>query len=434
MIKDVSILVLAGGESRRFWPLPHKLTLQFGQNTTVLKYLLKQLQKLPVKQILVVTSAKTDLDLDERSIKLITQQGQGQGAAILSADNHLDQGPVLVLNADDVVEAKLFKTILKTADLDHNLIVGFKTHSYLPAGYLVLDGKKIASVHEKPGAGREPSDYVKLVCDFFVNGQKLIASLAKVKAKNPDTHYEETLSWMMQNGEQFELLEYSGRYLPLKYPWQTLEVMEYFLSQIKNSRIHKTAQIHQTASLSGPVILEKNARILENAKIQGPTIIGEGVVVGNQVLIRGSMIGENTVVGFSSEIVRSWVGADCWFHDNYIGDSVISNHCTFGSGAVLANLRFDENLIKSAVKGIYTNTGRQKLGAMVGVGVRIGVGALLMPGVKIGKNSIVGPGVVLNTDVEENRQLLIKQQLEITDNLLSNIHDRQKFRKQIVHK
>jgi bifunctional UDP-N-acetylglucosamine pyrophosphorylase/glucosamine-1-phosphate N-acetyltransferase len=204
--------------------------------------------------------------------------------------------------------------------------------------------------------------------------------------------------------------------------------MGYFLNTITKSRIHPHAKIDKSAKISGPVIIEKNVRILEGAKISGPAFISEGTIIGNQTLIRSSSIGQNTVVGFASEITRSYIADECWFHNNFVGDSVIGPNSSFGSGAVLANLRFDEGIIKSQVSGVEMSTGKQKFGAVIGTGVRVGVGALLMPGVKVGQNSMVGPGVILTKDLNENLRCLVKQQHEISDNRVSNIHDRQKFR------
>ena len=60
-------------------------------------------------------------------------------------------------------------------------------------------------------------------------------------------------------------------------------------------------------------------------------------------------------------------------------DSIIGNNCGFGAGAICANLRLDEKKIEE------TN----KLGAILGDNIRIGVNTSLMPGVKIGSNTMI---------------------------------------------
>lgn len=433
MSESPQLVLLAGGKSKRFWPLGDKLGLKFF-NRSFLDHQLQVIKRGGFIDPVVVVNAEVKGMIEDEKVTIVTQKGNGQAAAILSAASYIQNRPVLIVNADDVIEIELLKQMLSFFGDKVNRIPGLKVKSYQPLGYLVLDGTKIARIHEKPGEGNEPSSYVKIVCDYIYDGSLLIDHIKKCSPKNPDHHYEEALTQMMQSGVRFELVEYRGNFIPLKFPWQTLDVMQYFLSHIKKSALHQSVRIDKSAKIDGPVIIEKNVRVMENAKISGPVYIGAGTIVGNQTLIRKSMIGENCVIGFTTEITRSFIGADSWFHDNFIGDSVISDHCAFGSGAVLANLRFDENLIKSRVREVYTNTGKQKLGALIGEGARIGVGTLIMPGVKVGKNSLVGPGVVLNEDLLDNHKCLVKQQLEITDNRISNIHDRQKFREQINKK
>ena len=77
-------------------------------------------------------------------------------------------------------------------------------------------------------------------------------------------------------------------------------------------------------------------------------------------------------------------------HLAYIGDSVIGEGCNFGAGTQVANLRFDNRDIRIGNK----DTGRRKLGAMIGDGVRTGINASINAGCVIGAGSIIGPGVL----------------------------------------
>ena len=119
------------------------------------------------------------------------------------------------------------------------------------------------------------------------------------------------------------------------------------------------------------------------------------------------------MTGFNSDITRSYIGPNSWFHTNYIGDSVLEGDFGMGSGAVLANLRLDDHTIRVGEEK--TDTGRHKLGLIAGKGSRVGVNASTMPGARVGANSLVGPGVVLSGDVADNKKVLVKQQLEVTE-------------------
>ncbi len=429
-MKEVQVLILAAGKSTRFWSLSNKMTLNF-LGKKLIEHQIESVRQAGFKSINVVMTQELVEQTRLDNIQVIIQKGEGVGAAVLSAREQLENKPTLVIIGDDIVDPKLLKQLYSVSQGNINTIVGYKTKRYFPGGYLVMQGTKIARIHEKPGEGKEPSNFVYMFANFFADGSQLIKYLEKVKDHDPIRSYEDGLSEMMKAGETFEMLEYTGSWITLKYPWHTLTVMDFYLGTLNSSRISKGAQIHKSASVLGPVVIEKGVRIMEYAKISGPAYIGRGAIIGNHTLVRESMIGENTVVGFGSEITRSYIGANCWFHSNYIGDSVVSDNVGVGAGAVFANLRLDENEIYSVIKDTRIRTNRVKLGAIVGEGARIGIESQLMPGVKVGRKSVVGPGVILTNDLPDNKKCLNKQTLVIVDNITTDLKDRSQFRSQL---
>jgi len=85
----------------------------------------------------------------------------------------------------------------------------------------------------------------------------------------------------------------------------------------------------------------------------------------------------------------------------------------FGSGTVTANLRLAEDNVRVNVDGQRLDTGRRKVGALVGSHVRVGINASLMPGVRIGSNAAVGPGVVLRRDLPDGQMVTVRQELDV---------------------
>jgi len=123
-----------------------------------------------------------------------------------------------------------------------------------------------------------------------------------------------------------------------------------------------------------------------------------------------------SVVGYSTEVKHSYIGNHCWFHSNYIGDSMIDDNCSLGAGTVLANFRLDERNIQIKIGDSLVDTGYDKLGAIVGRGCRIGVNASLMPGVRVGPDSSVGPQVCLRDDLGANKMALLESRYQVEDN------------------
>ena len=151
--------------------------------------------------------------------------------------------------------------------------------------------------------------------------------------------------------------------------------------------------------------------------------MGKKVIIGNNALVRDSIIEAGSVIGYSAEIARSYIGPNCWFHANYVGDSILEGNNSFGSGARTANLRLDEKEIVP---------GRIKLGAIVGVNSRVGINASLMPGVKIGSNSFVGPGLILNGELADDQFCYQEQEVNKKKNKTQfKLGNREEFRKKL---
>ncbi len=436
----MKVIFLAGGISRRMWPLSQDKNLVEFLGKPAIFYTLETVKKAGVKEVVLVGNYNNIKSLEKtgKGLGLKTQavvQAKnlpGQGGAILSAKKYI-KGPVLVCNANDFFEEKLYYDIfkkLKNSKFDVQLI-GYKIKDYFPGGYLKVKNGQVLAIVEKPDPSKVPSNLVRIVVDFFSKGEELIKVLESLKT-DPDKWYEEAIDKTIKNGKKVGYISYTGTWKFLKYPWHILDLTEYFLAKAAIKKIAKSAKISKNAQIDWDVVISDDVRVFEGAIIRGPAYIGKGAIIGNNALVRQSIIGDGTVVGYTCEVTRSYVGKNCWFHTNYIGDSVIFDNVSFGSGAITANLRLDEAEIKSEVSGIKVPTGRDKLGAIIGVGTRIGVNAMIMPGVKIGQNCFVGPGVILSQDLKDNSFCQVIQEHQILKNkIATSFKSREKFLKKL---
>jgi bifunctional UDP-N-acetylglucosamine pyrophosphorylase/glucosamine-1-phosphate N-acetyltransferase len=228
---------------------------------------------------------------------------------------------------------------------------------------------------------------------------------------------------MTGEGHTLKAVPYDGPWQAIKYPWHILDTMDYFADDIK-SHVSPGCRISDKAAIDENVILEENVRVFEGAVIRGPGYIGRNSVIGNGALIRDSFIGSDCVVGYGTEIKHSYIGDGCWFHSNYIGDSVIEDDCSFGAGAITANFRLDENEINSRIGGSRIKTGRDKLGAIIARGCRIGINSSIMPGITIGADCFVGAQVNLTRNLEAGKMALARSDYMVAPNILSR--DREK--------
>jgi len=401
----LTVVLLAGGQSTRFAPFTEKSTFSF-LGKPFLAWHYAQLLRLGITQVVVVTNETNDALL--RSVKVPSglhvsyalQMKTGQVQAVLALEK-MCTGAALLLNASDYYADASIASFLH--EEEKNILLGaIKTPVYFPGGYLKIDSKNIVSeIVEKPEKGKEPSDVVRILIDF-VPDISLFIEAAKKHSDNAASGYEEALNVLIKKGSTAKgVLTEKNNWQPMKYPWNVLDVADKFLSALVGQQIDKSAVIKPNVIIESAVIIESGVKILEGTKIVGPVCIGKNTIVGNNNIIRSSIIGSDCVTGFNTDITRSVIGNNCWFHTNYVGDSVIADNVSMGSGTVAANLRLDDGEIQSIVKEEKVNSGRNKLGVMIGENVRIGVNASTMPGIKIGRNTFIAAGIVVTGDIPE---------------------------------
>lgn len=413
MGKIKNIVILAGGDSTRFWPLENKLFFNFLGKPLIL-YQIEELLK--YGELVTVVANKSNATAikrlvdnnDIKSVQIIIQKDEypGMAGAVFSTKNHI-KGEVLIVNGSDLIDYTIISKLSILINKENKLIlVGKQFNEYFHGGYFKFDDdKKIIEIIEKPDKDKRPSSTVKLVFDYFADINLLLKYFSEIKTKN-DYLYELAINKMLSDDLKQSYFIYDSFWLALKYPWHVLTMMHNFLMIVKEKRISETAMISEKALIVGPVIIGKNVKVGDFVKIVGPTFIGDNTVVGDYTMIRESQIGEDCLVGSFSEVARSYIGNNVFLHRNYIGDSVLDNDVMFGAQAVTGNLKFDGEKILSEVSEERVDTNMNKLGAIVGSLSKIGVNATVLPGVKIGKKSWIGPGEKVKYDVEDKIYLV----------------------------
>lgn len=147
--------------------------------------------------------------------------------------------------------------------------------------------------------------------------------------------------------------------------------------------IGKGTVVKSGSYIEGLLLSEKIAR-LPNCYIRGSTSIGNNCKIGNAVEIKNSIIMDNTHVG----------------HLSYFGDSVIGENVNIGAGTITANLKHDNENVKSMYNNVLVDSGRRKLGAIIADNVHTGINTSIYPGRKIFPGKTTNPGEVVKKDVE----------------------------------
>lgn len=384
-------VILAGGEGKRLKPLVTSKPLIPVGGKTLLEWIAADLKAIGIGKLVVVSTDKDSVEVAKLfpDAKVVVQKNPvGMADALQSASSELT-GPAVVVNGDDLIDPEIYKAfanqISKTPE--KMAIAGWQTKLNEVGGYLNVKGNEVVGIVEKPDRGQKPSDYLNLVLHYFPKIEDFVSRLNKTQSAVDDAYEQALNDWLKTSPAV--LVKGKGYFQPLKYPYQLLDIANLIL----------------TKRLDSKNLIDKSAKIMEGAVVKN-SYIGPKVVIGNNCLVRDSIIEAESVVGFNTEIARSYVGPKSWFHSNYVGDSVVEGEGNMGSGARLANWRFDGKNIGLKLKDKVIDSGKTKLGAIVAKGAKLGINVSIMPGVTIGESAIIGSGLVLNRAVEPGEIVL----------------------------
>jgi NDP-sugar pyrophosphorylase family protein len=199
-------------------------------------------------------------------------------------------------------------------------------------------------------------------------------------------------------------------------PWELLgEALDGFLTALPGEGI--AIRLSPEVHLAGDrIVIGKGTRIGPGAVLEGPVWIGRDVEIRPGAYLRGGCyIGDGAVVGASTEVKRSILFPHAHApHLNYVGDSILGRRVNLGAGTVLSNFRHDGAGIVIRRGGSPLDTGRRKLGAILGDGVATGCNCVLNPGTIVGAGSQLYPGLVLRSGVYPAESVLkLRQELTI---------------------
>lgn len=392
-------LILAGGDGDRFAPLEQKVRYRFN-GKTVLQHIVGAVAQY-AEQVVVVTNEinigliKSDLAPNEIVYVLQTKDDGGMADAVLAAEKYMN-GDVIIFNGNDLIDFSIVPSLVEQTKKEGTMLGLVAKHEtrYLPTGYVRFVDEKAVEIVEKPAREDVPSEYVRLVVDYFPMGTSFVTELKALPST--DDQYEKAMSALMQK-KPATCLKYTGDWSTLKYSWHVLAMQDYVFEHDIQKR-SEDVTIHPSSVIEGNVSIGKNVYIGAFVKIVGPCFIGDNVIIGDHSLVRGSTLCNSVIVGSGCEVARSYLGMGVMLHRNYVGDSVLGPETTMGAGAVTANFRFDKKTVRTPIKGKLVDSGNIKFGLIAGAHTKIGVNTTTYPGIKLSSGTIVLPGEVVTKD------------------------------------
>jgi UDP-N-acetylglucosamine diphosphorylase/glucosamine-1-phosphate N-acetyltransferase len=414
-------VVLAAGKGDRLQPITAtrpKHLIQVG-GKAILEHCFDALKFSGVTEVVVVTHYMGDAirkcfgDGDSLGLKIVyVDQSEmlGTGNAVSVVEPYVD-GDFVLVYGDLLFAPEALVDVVRLYEVSKPAAVMAVVPVEKPESYGVveLENEKIVKrIVEKPAVGEAPSNLAN--AGLYVFSKQVFGVLRQTKASvRGEWELTDAVSLFAADGKAVLASRVSkDDWIDIGRPWDLLEANSWVLKRMEH-RVY--GAVEQGAHLVGPVTVAESARVRSGAYIEGPCFIGEGCDVGPNCFIRAcTSLGRNVRVGNACEVKNSIIMDGTHVgHLSYVGDSVLCERCNLAAGTVTANLRLDDGHVKMVVKGKVVDSGRRKLGAVLGDEVKTGINALFMPGVKIGARSWIGANFTVQRDLPADTFVQRKQ-------------------------
>lgn len=324
------------------------------------------------------------------SVEYAVQEEQlGTADAVRSALELLDGGSFAVLNGDALYDVPSLSELY-----DGGPAVGsFEVDDPTSYGVLKTDESgNVTGVVEKPSD--PPSNLINAGAYVFPED----AHSWLLDVESSERGELELTDVLSQTCEHYEVRPIAfDRWLDVGRPWELLEANAW---KLEDQEARVDGDVSEDVELNGAVVVEEGATVRSGVVVDGPVLIQSGATVGPNAYVRGStVVGPDAKVGHAVEVKNSiFMEGATVGHLSYVGDSVLGRDVNFGAGTKVANLRHDGANVKLTVKEERVDTGRRKLGVVVGDGAKTGINSSLNAGVVLSPEATVRPGESVTRD------------------------------------
>lgn len=375
-------------------------------NKPLLLWSLEALQVNGITEVVVVTSAGvfgtmikdyvSTLSLENLTIHVAIQKQQLGTANVLqmAKDFFTDDEDFIFLNGDDLYGPENIRLLTEQRG---NVVLGMQVNDPEKWGiFQANENGDLIQVIEKPT--QFVGDLANIGCMRLNSEVFKLYEQIQISSRG-EYELTDTLQLLAKQGK-IKVAACRDYWIPIGYPWHILEAAEYFLPKIE-SKIEGV--VEENVVQKGKLILPQSSTILAGSYLDGNICVGENTVIGPHAYIRGNVsIGSGCKIGASVELKNSVIGNDTRVpHLSYVGDSVIGDDVNVAAQSSIANFRHDQANISTPIKGKLTDTGRQKLGAILANHVRLGIGTIIYPGRKIWPGKTTIPGQVVSRDITD---------------------------------
>jgi bifunctional UDP-N-acetylglucosamine pyrophosphorylase/glucosamine-1-phosphate N-acetyltransferase len=323
------------------------------------------------------------------NIDYVHQKEQlGTANAIGYAKGHVEEA-FLVLNGDMLIGQEDLKVLLSKTE--EAVVCVKEVNNPSDFGVLEVENNTVIRIIEKPK--NPPTNLAN--AGIYLFRESIFEFIDRTQPSvREELEITDSLQMLIDSGASVGYNPLVGRWIDIGYPWDLLKANEQLLKDFKGKC---EGTVEPNATIKGEVEIGKGTIIRNGSYIEGPVVIGENCDIGPNCYIRSSTaVGNCARIGNAVEIKNTIIMEGTHVgHLSYVGDSVIGRRCNFGAGTKVANLRHDGKNINVRIKGKLLDSGRRKLGVIMGDDVHTGINTSINIGVIIEKGKSTLPGEIV---------------------------------------
>lgn len=327
-------VILVGGPGTRLQPLTNNVPKSIVPviNRPVLEHMLAYLKRYGIEDVILTLNYLPDMIKEyfgngrRFGVNLIyCMEGEpaGTAGAVKNAEDHLD-GCFLVLNGDIFTDMDLSAMI---AFHRKNKAQATISLSWVenPSAFGVVETNNEGRVKrfiEKPSPGTETTNWINAGTYVLEPGV-----LDKIPTGRHYMFEKGLFPNLLELGQPVYGYPYRGYWLDMGTLMKYYSLnMDFLNLKLKSSLVNTSRQnimtygtnadIHPSAMVTAPCIVDNDCRIGRNVRIKGPAVIGRGCVLEDDVNLEEAVIWSNIHIGAGSRLSRCIVASDTIIGEN----------------------------------------------------------------------------------------------------------------------
>ncbi len=403
-------VILAAGKGSRLNPLtktrPKHILPVAGK--PVIVHVVENLSKLGIRDIGIVVhhyremieSLLGDGSRLNVNITYIYQEVlNGTATAVEIAEDFVRGDDFILVYGDVLFEPRIVENALKVfrSGVD-GVVIGVEVDNPWEFGVFIVQDGCLKGVIEKPPKGTEPSNLIN--SGIYVLKPTVFDYVKRVGfSERKEREFTDAIMMMCNDCRVAIVNGGSGWWFDVGRPWDLIDANKYYMNKLIKHNIK--GKLNPGVTIEGEVYIDKGTVVRSGAVIVGPAYIGKNCTIGYSVVIGPyTYIGDNVTIGPLSYIENSIILGNATISSHCaIFESIIGEYCYLESGVKIPCYSLSGENIKVLIKNKKVDSGRKKLGAIIGDEVKIGANVSFAPGITVKSKSIIKAGSRVDKDI-----------------------------------